>query len=200
MLSNKEAASLSKRCRDGGRQIAAAVKRLWLFMGPQALITARLGFTTSGGNSLMDEEVDVSHALALLWYVPRSLMVALLAPFPSQWFDVSGSTGVMRFCAGAEMLLIYALLPSLLAGIGFIAARRQPEGLFLLIFAVVLTVTQALVIANVGILFRLRLLFLFPLLIMASGAGLLSPYRRIMRQASRFRRPRHVRHLRSGGV
>ena len=167
----------------------AAAKRLRFSVGPKALITARLGFTTSGGYSLTDEEVDVSRSIALLRYLPRSLMMALLAPFPSQWFDVSGSTGVMRVCAGAEMLLIYALLPSVLTGMWLMAMHREPGGLLMLFFATLVMITEALVIANLGILFRLRLLFLFPLLIMAAGAGVLSPYRKIMRQVFGFSKP-----------
>jgi hypothetical protein len=75
----------------------------------------------------------------------------------------------MRTLAGLEMLLVYLLIPWLLRGLREVLRARQPAGLMLLAFIGLTAVPISLVVANVGTLFRLRLLFLLPLLIIAAA-------------------------------
>jgi len=134
---------------------------------PEALHARRTGFVSTGGRALMDPKVVISSPRLLLTYLPRALMIGLLAPFPSQWFDIQGSTGIMRTLAGVEMLCIYLLVPGLLVGVGRVFRSRRPELCFVAVYAGVMAVALSLVVANVGTLFRLRLQFMMPLLLIA---------------------------------
>jgi len=142
----------------------------------------REGFVRSGGYSLMDAWARISTPQKLIAYLPRALTIGLLAPFPWQWFDTKGSTGLMRTFAGAEMVLFYLLIPWLLAGTWKLVKRRRADGYFLLAFIVGLMVPVSLVVANLGTLFRLRLLFLLPLLVVAAQADPVAFYRRVCRR------------------
>ena len=130
---------------------------------------------------MVDEDVEISDVRGLVRYLPRTFVVALLTPFPGQWFDYSGSTGRMRLMAAAEMILIYVLLLSMGGGAWAIVRRRERGGLLLLIFVLVMMVQLGFVMANVGTLFRHRLLFLFPLLIIASNPDWPMSYQRLWR-------------------
>lgn len=156
---------------------------------PQALGNRRQGFVASGGYSLMDPSAIISNPGRLLRYAPRALAIGLLAPFPGQWFDTRGSTGIMRALAGVEMALWYLLLPLSAAGTWRLLRRRRArlKSCFLLaaVFATALSIS--LVVANMGSLFRLRLLFLLPLLIVAAAADPRNLYRRFGRWAASAR-------------
>lgn len=148
----------------------------------KALLQRRAGFTTTGGHALIDGETELSDfGTFLRYFVTRAAIVALLAPFPSQWFDWGGSTGIMRLYSATEMVLIYVLVPSMIWGLGLVFRRCERGGMLLATFAVCLLIQVAIVVTNVGTLFRLRLLFLFPLLIMAAGGGVLGPYQTVGR-------------------
>ena len=151
---------------------------------PEMLATARKGFVAAGGHALMDAQARIATPGEMLAYLPRGLAIGLLAPFPWQWFDRAGSTGIMRLFAGMEMLLLYALLPAMVWGIVEIIRRRHIGGLVIVAFAALTWVAMAVVIANIGTLFRLRLLFLWPLLIVAFADEPLERYTRFLRRFS----------------
>src|SRR3989338_8033407 len=103
--------------------------------------------------------------------------IGFLAPFPWQWFDVRGSTGVMRMFAGLEMLLIYLLLPGLCVGIWRTVAARRADGFFLVAFVFATAIPLSLVVATLGPLSRLRLVSRLPLLIVPASGKPLAVYR-----------------------
>lgn len=86
---------------------------------------------------------------------------------------------MMRTLAGAEMAVWYLLLPCVGVGMWRLLrrSRSQSELLFFLTTILALTVSMSLVVANLGTLFRLRLLFLLPLLIVASAADPMELFR-----------------------
>jgi hypothetical protein len=139
----------------------------------------RHGFVDASGYSLMDSGAQISTLPRLVGYLPRALLIGILAPFPWQWFDTKGSTGVMRTFAGIEMLVIYLLLPGILVGVWKTVRQRDAAGLFLLAFTLLLACVLSLVVANLGTLFRLRLQFLLPLIMLAPIGHPLSVYRRL---------------------
>ena len=143
---------------------------------PEALGSRRGGFVASGGYSLMDPWAMISTPSKLLTYLPRSLLIGLFAPFPRQWFDTKGSTGIMRLLAGGEMLLLYLLWLSIGVGIWRALASRRPEPLFVLMFILLTAIPISLVVANMGTLFRLRLQFLLPLLLFTALGDPLKSY------------------------
>ena len=159
---------------------------------PEVLGSMRRGFVSSGGNSLMDGWAQISSLRKLLTYLPRALLVGFLAPFPWQWFDVKGSTGVMRVFAGLEMLLFYGLVPAILSGVWRGLRRHRTQTIFLMTLVLCSAMPIALVVANLGTLFRLRLLFFLPLLLIAAE-GDFTVYRRIaQRCAAQFQGERDV--------
>ena len=171
-------------------------------MNPQWLGALRGSVVFAGGNSLMDAQSDVSHPRALVSYLPRAILVGFLAPFPWQWFETGGSTGGMRVFAGAEVALIYLLLIGLtlrawrtirLFGVrGCVrrTIRQMPlGGRFILVFSVVLGAAAGLVTANLGTLFRIRLLYWLPLLILVAAGQCSGAWyrRRFIRGRDRWR-------------
>jgi hypothetical protein len=146
---------------------------------PGALSSHRYAFVASGGHSLMDAWAQISSPDKLIRYLPRALAIGFLAPLPWQWFDTSGSTGIMRALAGFEMLVIYFLLPSILMGSWKMLRSHRIDELFLITYVWLMTIMLSLVVANLGTLFRLRLQCLLPLLIVAVAGRPLEFYRRM---------------------
>lgn len=138
---------------------------------PKTLDFRRAGYVGSGGRAQMDTEVRIDSGPRLLAYLPRAFLIGLFAPFPAQWFETGGSTGPMRTISGLEMVLIYFLFPSILAGTWRLVKRPRAEGVFVLTVIVLMMAGLSLAISNMGTLFRLRLQFLMPLLVVAAVGG-----------------------------
>ena len=155
---------------------------------PEMLGAWRRGFVVSGGHSLMDPMAMIASPGQLLLYAPRALAIGVLAPFPWQWVDVRGSTGIMRAMAGIEMLLWYLLLPCMVVGVGRLLKRPwlQPEFVFFLVTILMMAVSLSLVVANLGSLFRLRLHFFLPLLLVAASGDPFMCYQQIGRWVRRL--------------
>jgi hypothetical protein len=152
-------------------------------MTPGFLNGLRQGFVSTGGYSLMDGWAKISTPQKLLTYLPRALAIGLLAPFPWQWFDI---TGFLRAFSVCDMVLLYGLLGfGLIAGVGAILRRDPLGGAFLLAFVTLGLVSMSLVVANMGTLFRLRLQFVLPLLVVLGGG---QPLERAQRALARCRR------------
>jgi len=154
---------------------------------PEELAFRRQGFVTAGGHSLTDATAQISTPAGLLSYLPKALLNGFFAPFPWQWFDVKGSTGMMRMLAGMEMLAWYLLFPAILWGGWGIVRSRRADQLFLLVMVISLLIPMALVVANLGTLYRLRLLFLLPLLIIAAAGEPRRRYDALVRWIKTFR-------------
>jgi hypothetical protein len=137
---------------------------------PAALGAVRHGFVTTGGYSQMDAQAIISSPRQLIQYLPRALVIGLLAPFPWQWFDARGSTGCMRTFSGVEVVLVYLLLYGLARGLRTAVVKpHRADRLLLLAFVVFAGCSISVVVANLGTLFRLRLQFLLPLLIIVAA-------------------------------
>lgn len=140
------------------------------FMSVEALGRFRRVQVGVGGTSLIDPTVDFKTAGDVLAYLPRAFVIAYLAPFPWQWFYTSGASGVMRPVAGFEVLLIILFIPAIVAGFWRRARRFRPEEWMLITFVAAVAICMGLMMPNMGTLFRLRLQFLIPTLILASSA------------------------------
>ena len=92
----------------------------------------------------------------------------------------------MRSLAGIESLLVYFLVPFLIAGIWLVIRQRRPECLLVFLFAASLAVSMSLVVANLGTLFRLRLQFLLPLLLIGAAADPWAFYGRLFQKVKRW--------------
>ncbi len=151
---------------------------------PGSLDSRRHAFVMTGGHSLVDASAKISSPPKLLRYVPRALAIALFGPFPWQWLDTTGSTGAMRTLAGLEMFVFYLLLPSLAVGLRRLLKPLRADSLYLIGFVLFGLLAISLVVANLGTLFRLRLQFLLPLLIVVAAGD---PPRIARRLARRLR-------------
>ena len=104
----------------------------------------------SSANSGFDADVDVSTPGRALAYLPVGATTLLFSPFPWQF------TSLRATFAAPEMLVWWALIPSLAGGILFALRRRFAEVSPLALFAGALTGAYALVHGNVGSGFRQR--------------------------------------------
>ena len=122
------------------------------------VVAARNGFTIlyphAGSN--IDTGVQFDSVIDMLRYVPRALQIGLFAPFPEMWGGSGVSPGAdrMRLLAGFEMALAYLLLP----GIILVFIRREHSGPTAIILsqALIPILLLALVVCNVGTLYRMR--------------------------------------------
>ncbi len=102
------------------------------------------------GHSAFGAQVDVSTPQGALAAIPIGLVYLLLAPFP---WAVSGVRQILSF---PEMVVWYALLPSLVRGLSYALKTRFRAALPVLAFALLLTVAYAVFQSNVGTVYRQR--------------------------------------------
>jgi len=146
--------------------------------GLMILDAARQGFITTGGYSLVDPKVKLSQPTEVFTYLPRGMSLALFAPFPWQWLDSGGRTKHLRIFAAAEMLLIYVFLAGAIFCVPRYRRCLEIPAFGLLLFILLMMVLMGLTVANLGTLFRLRLQFLLPLLLLGCLVGVPDVYRR----------------------
>lgn len=131
----------------------------------------RRGYADSVGASNVWADVQFRHGWDMVAFLPRGLALALYAPFPWDWFTPGRDTGALKVFAGVEVLLMVILTPFVLVGIVRAMRSRRMDACLLMIFSVMLIVSLALTVTNVGTLFRYRLQGLIPLFIFVSAFG-----------------------------
>ena len=125
-------------------------------------------YPNAGSN--VDADVSFGDAAALVRYLPRALIVGLLAPLPDMWFAAGVYTGrAGRMLSGAETLLMYVL--QLFTLYGLWSQRRSLSVWLLLTVALVGATALGLVVVNVGALYRLRYSFWMPLVVLGAGGA-----------------------------
>jgi hypothetical protein len=132
------------------------------------------------GNSLhpgsdIDTDVRFDGALDVIRYSPRAVIIGLFAPFPNMWFTPGQQVGWLgKLLAGFEMLLTYII--ELLCVVGTWQRRKQLASWLLISTAVIGAGSIALMMVNVGSIYRLRYPFWMLLVVLGSGGlvGLLS--------------------------
>jgi 4-amino-4-deoxy-L-arabinose transferase-like glycosyltransferase len=95
-------------------------------------------------------EEDVSTPAGALRAVPKGLLYLLLAPFP--W----SARGLRQLLTVPEMLVWYALLPSLWRGLRYAVRTRARAALPILAYAASLTLAYSVFQGNVGTAYRQR--------------------------------------------
>lgn len=122
------------------------------------LACARIGFSenypVAGSN--IDVDVRFSSAEDVVAYLPRALQISFFAPFPSHWFDNAVQPGgrIMRLLVIPEMLVLYLAVSGIVFALISPAVRVQT--FLLLVFSILIVLVHALVVANVGTLYRMR--------------------------------------------
>jgi hypothetical protein len=118
--------------------------------------------------SNMDGGVEFTSAGDVLRYLPRAMMIGFFAPFPNQWLASGVRVGrAGRLISGLEMSAIYGI--EFLALVGLWRARSSLPAWLLFCVSVVGIMALALVVINVGALYRMRYAFIIPLCILGAG-------------------------------
>ncbi len=113
----------------------------------------------------IDTNVHFRSLADILAYIPRATLVGFLAPFPLHWFEDAKTAGrASRLVAGLEMVVWYVLL------VGFLYFLvTGPVDLYsrvwMLVYTLSLVLLTALVVTNMGALYRMRFVYLLPILI-----------------------------------
>jgi hypothetical protein len=186
-LASAYAAAKSEKLRQLASELLTGVQGLWpeaqstlVRATPLRLNEVRQGYISSGGYSVMDTGVTIQDPVALVRYLPRVVTLVFGAPFAWQWLDTRGDTGVFRAFAALEMILLYGLLPGFAASCWAQRRRRETASWLLFSYALLSAAALGLTIANIGTLFRLRLQFLLPLVILACASEAFPrPYQRL---------------------
>ena len=105
---------------------------------------------TEGAKSMIDTDIAPRNVIEALLYVPRALQVAVLAPFPSNWFS---ELSMARLVATGEMAIFYLCMPGLI----FLLFYNPRPAVFLAIyFSCFFLTIFGFSTANLGTLYRLR--------------------------------------------
>lgn len=112
--------------------------------------------------SMIDEDTAPRNVVEVLAYLPRALQIAVLAPFPSSWFEQQSLT---RLVATGEMILYYLCLPGLFFLLYY---NRSPAVLMALFFSCFFLFIYGFTQANIGTLYRYR--YAYTSIVMLLGA------------------------------
>jgi hypothetical protein len=126
----------------------------------ERVAVTREGFNlTKNAASTIDGHVSFSDFKDIVYYSPRAVQVGFFAPFPDLWFNSSATPGsqLKRFFVGIEMMISYFLSVGIVLLFIFGKDRIKFNIAFqaLIMVAVFITI-YALVISNVGALYRFR--------------------------------------------
>ncbi len=106
--------------------------------------------------SNIDTDVIFNNIGDIAAYIPRAVQIMLFAPFPDDWFSQGrlGSTTIMRTVSAFEMMIAYIGLLGLFLGVA--TWRRNGSLWLVIIFCFSIMLSQALVVVNIGTLYRFR--------------------------------------------
>jgi hypothetical protein len=137
-----------------------------------AIVRERFRICFPGAASNIDVQVAFHDVNDILFYLPRATEIAFLSPFPLDWFKPGTlpANTVMRRVSGFEMVGVYIALALLLVTIW--RWRRKPDLWIVCIFCTGMMLVYALVVANVGTLYRFRYGFIMTLVAVGIAGGL----------------------------
>jgi hypothetical protein len=113
----------------------------------------------------IDTDVHFRSLKDILAYIPKAAIIGFLAPFPSHWIGVARTAGrASRILAGLEMMVWYILLPGFVYFLfsGTVAPHIR---IWMLVYTLSLVLLTALVVTNIGALYRMRFVYFLPILI-----------------------------------
>jgi hypothetical protein len=120
-------------------------------------------YPESGSN--IDIDVRFHNIIDVVKYIPRAVLIGFLAPFPSQWFGDATTAGwAGRLLVGLEMVVWYILLVGFLY---FLVTGPVDLNIriWMLVYTLSLVLLTALVVTNIGALYRMRFVYFLPILI-----------------------------------
>lgn len=105
---------------------------------------------TFAADSSFERDADISTPAKALAFLPTGLVYFWFSPFPWQ------ITSLLKVLSLPEVLLVYALTPSVVRGLAWTMRHRLRDAMQILLLTALLTVSYALGSGNVGTLFRHR--------------------------------------------
>lgn len=137
-----------------------------------SLAELRRGFFIYSG-PMLGRPDDVARDLGgLVRYAPQALANALFSPHPWTPHQGGRATGMFRTAAMGEVLLVVALLYFSARGLASALRRAWPLGVVIGLYSLFLIAGLGYFVPNAGAIFRLRLVVIVPLCILAGGSDL----------------------------
>jgi len=114
--------------------------------------------------SNIDTDIFFDNAGDILRYLPRSIQIGFLAPFPTDWIGQGSKAPntIMRRISGLEMVVSYIIWFGLPFTLWFF--RKRPELWIMAIFCTSMLLIYVMGTPNIGSLYRFRFPFVMPLL------------------------------------
>jgi putative peptidoglycan lipid II flippase len=116
--------------------------------------------------SIVDENVMPDNIKGVIVYIPRALEIALLGPFPKDWFNSSNITHIV---AALETSIWYFLIPGCFLLLYF--TRSLPVYIIITNSFVFLAI-YGFTLPNLGTIYRLRYVYIFLLMILGIAGWL----------------------------
>jgi hypothetical protein len=133
------------------------------------VLYVRSGFVATPGGSVIDKDVHITSFSDLATYLPRTMQIALFAPFPDMWFERGMTAGarMMRLVSGLEMTICYVLLVGYIVLVPSLKRNRIAAFVFVMATSLTLLCVLGLAVPNVGTLYRMR----YPVFMLVVGLG-----------------------------
>lgn len=129
------------------------------------------------GGSSIDLDVTFEKAGDMIAYIPRSIQIAFLSPFPSIWFSEGRKEAgsAMRIVSAFEMIFVYFCLIGLPS---FLWHHREHPPVWIILFICTsMLVIYAMLIPNLGSLYRFRYPYLMPLVCFGLAGWVVSTFK-----------------------
>jgi hypothetical protein len=126
------------------------------------LAAIRSGFAEGTGSAIRHDIVDVRSPAGLVAWIPIGLAYFFFAPLPF----TGGS--IISAATTPEMLVWYAMLPSMWRGLRRASRERSVGFLVLFLFTMSSAIGWSILVTNVGTIYRFRAQIMFVLLILAA--------------------------------
>lgn len=136
------------------------------------LIAVRLRFNANGGGSLLGQGELFRSCGDIVADIPHAFAMAFLFPLPSAWV-AGGSVGAVRYFSALDAVVLWLLLPGLIAGAANGFRRSDGVNAAIVVGALLLGAGMGLAVTNFGTLFRLRLEIILPAIVLASDGWIL---------------------------
>ncbi|QYK50471.1 MAG: hypothetical protein KF701_08725 [Anaerolineales bacterium] len=122
----------------------------------------------SEGSTGIDTDVRITSSREAILYTPRALQIALLSPFPSQWFEDGAkvASNFMKLIGSIEISAFYIIY--VFFALGAYNWRGRPALHLIILHSIFFLTVFAIATPNAGNLYRFRYPYLIPIV----GLGL----------------------------
>lgn len=138
-------------------------------LSPERILIYRRGFISTGGDALRTtDRLEGGSIWSIVRSISSGMAAVMFSPYPWEWLGKSGGRQLLWVLAGMESLALFILFPIIVWGAWASVRTKNYAGIQILASSLVLMAAMGMAVANSGILFRLRLGVVMPLLIVAA--------------------------------